>query len=161
MAGQARSTSSFVDAGTHRRNVKAARLKVNRWAIEYFVPATRPRLETFGTMKEKLQRISNMLLSLCAGFASFAFTLVAVLMMRDLDEQIAASLTMGLFALLIVWVAADRPNSAHARAVVALLDRLLAVAAGGLTSPAPAAGRHGMPAPAAAGATFFNPGRPH
>src|SRR3546814_9809830 len=90
MAGQARSTSSFVDAGTHRRNVKAARLKVNRWAIEYFVPATRPRLETFGTMKEKLQRISNMLLSLCAGFASFAFTLVAVLMMRDLDEQIAA-----------------------------------------------------------------------
>src|SRR3546814_9442498 len=95
MAGQARSTSSFVDAGTHRRNVKAARLKVNRWAIEYFVPATRPRLETFGTMKEKLQRISNMLLSLCAGFASFAFTLVAVLMMRDLDEQIAASLTMG------------------------------------------------------------------
>src|SRR3546814_16509739 len=84
MAGQARSTSSFVDAGTHRRNVKAARLKVNRWAIEYFVPATRPRLENFGTMKEKLQRISNMLLSLCAGFASFAFPPVAVLMTRDL-----------------------------------------------------------------------------
>src|SRR3546814_8020888 len=85
-------------------------------------------------MKEKLQRISNMLLSLCAGFASFAFTLVAVLMMRDLDEQIAASLTMGLFALLIVWVAAERPNSAHARAVAALSDRLLAVDAGDLTS---------------------------
>ncbi|HEY9552166.1 putative bifunctional diguanylate cyclase/phosphodiesterase [Allosphingosinicella sp.] len=96
-----------------------------------------------------------MLLSLCAGFASFAFTLVAVLMMRDLDEQIAASLTMGLFALLIVWVAAERPNSAHARAVAALIDRLLAVDAGDLTSPAPAAVRNGMPALAAAVDNLF------
>src|SRR3546814_16392554 len=110
-------------------------------------------------MKEKLQRISNMLLSLCAGFASFAFTLVAVLMMRDLDEQIAASLTMGLFALLIVWVAAERPNSAHARAVAALIDRLLAVDAGDLTPPAPAAVRNGLPALSAAVDTLFAPVR--
>jgi diguanylate cyclase (GGDEF)-like protein len=106
-------------------------------------------------MKECLEKISNFLLSLCAGLASFAFTLVAVLMLRDFNEQIVASATMGLFALLIVWVASERPNSAHARAVSALIDRLLAVGTGDLSSPAPASVRREMPALASAVDNLF------
>lgn len=102
------------------------------------------------TLKEKLDKISNFLMSLCAGAASFVFTLVAVLMLRDIDEQIAASLTMGMFALLIVWVASEKPNTAHARAVASLIDRLLAVGSGDLTSPAPPVVRREMPALASA-----------
>ena len=111
--------------------------------------------ELCGAMKDRLERISNFLVSLFAGIASFLFTLVAVIMLRDLDEQIAASLTMGLFALLIVWVASERPNSGHARAVSALIDRLLAVNKGDLTSPAPAAVRQEMPALASAVDNLF------
>ncbi|HEU0098392.1 MAG TPA: EAL domain-containing protein, partial [Allosphingosinicella sp.] len=47
-------------------------------------------------------------------------------------------------------LAAERPNSAHARAVAALIDRLLAVGRGDLASPAPAALKRDMPALAAA-----------
>lgn len=106
-------------------------------------------------MKERLERVSNFLVSLCAGAASFVFTLVALLLLRDISEQIAASITMGLFALLIVWVASERPNSAHARAINALVDRLLAVGTGDLTSPAPAAVRREMPALASAVDNLF------
>ncbi|HEV2748528.1 MAG TPA: bifunctional diguanylate cyclase/phosphodiesterase [Allosphingosinicella sp.] len=106
-------------------------------------------------IKLKLERISNFLMSLCAGVASFVFTLVAILMLSELNEQIVASATMGLFALLIVWVASEKPNSAHARAVAALIDRLLAVASGDLTSPAPASVRREMPALAAAVDNLF------
>jgi diguanylate cyclase (GGDEF)-like protein len=98
----------------------------------------------------KFEKISNFLMSLCAGVAAFVFTLVAILMLSDLNEQIVASATMGMFALLIVWVASEKPNSAHARAVAALIDRLLAVGAGDLTSPAPPSVRRELPALASA-----------
>ncbi|WP_245409590.1 putative bifunctional diguanylate cyclase/phosphodiesterase [Allosphingosinicella vermicomposti] len=62
-----------------------------------------------------------------------------------MDEQIAASIGIGLFALLVVWVAAEKPNSGHARAVSALIDRLLAVESGDLSSPAPPILRSEMP----------------
>lgn len=106
-------------------------------------------------MKERLEKVSNFLVSLCAGAASFVFTLVALLVLRDISEQIAASVTMGLFALLIVWVASERPNSSHARAINALIDRLLAVGSGDLSSPAPAAVRREMPALASAVDNLF------
>ncbi|HEY1145633.1 MAG TPA: EAL domain-containing protein [Allosphingosinicella sp.] len=94
-------------------------------------------------------------MSLAAGIASFVFTLVAVLMVTDLNEKLAASLIMGLFALLIVWVASEQPNSSQARAVSALIKRLLAVGSGDLTSPTPAAVRREMPALAAAVDNLF------
>ena len=106
-------------------------------------------------MKEKLEKISNFMMSLCAGMASFLFTLVAISMLQDIDDKIAASLTMGVFALLIVWVASEKPNTAHARAVSALIDRLLAVGSGDLTSPAPAAVRAELPALASAVDNLF------
>ena len=95
-------------------------------------------------------RFGNVLTSLCAGLASFLFTLVAFLMLREISEQIMASVTMGLFALSIVWLAYEKPNSAQARAVAALIERLLAVRSGDLTSPAPPALQREMPALAAA-----------
>ncbi len=104
-------------------------------------------LRTIGIIRAKF---GNFLTSLCAGAAAFVFTLVAFLLLRDVNQQIVASLTVGLFALSIMWVAYERPNSGHARAVSALIDRLLAVEQGDLTSPAPAVLRHEMPALAAA-----------
>ena len=95
-------------------------------------------------------RISNRLLSLLAGFAAFVFTLLGFLLLRGLDQQVAASLVIGLFGLLVVWIAAERPNSRHARAVAALIDRLIAVRAGDLATPAPALVREEMPTLAAA-----------
>jgi diguanylate cyclase (GGDEF)-like protein len=95
-------------------------------------------------------RISNRLLSFLAGAAAFILTLLGFLLLRGLDQQIAASLIIGLFGLLVVWVAAERPNSRHARAVAALIDRLMAVHGGDLASPAPALVREEMPALAAA-----------
>ena len=106
-------------------------------------------------MREKLEKISNFLVSLAAGFASFVFTLVAVLVLTDLNEKVAASLIMGLFALLIVWVASEQPNSSQARAVSALIKRLLAVGTGDLTTPTPSAVRREMPALAAAVDNLF------
>jgi diguanylate cyclase (GGDEF)-like protein len=82
--------------------------------------------------------------------AAFAFTLSAFLMLRDFGEQIMASVTIGLFAVSVVWVAYERPNSAQARATAALIDRLLAVGAGDLLSPAPEITRRELPALAAA-----------
>jgi diguanylate cyclase (GGDEF)-like protein len=101
-------------------------------------------------MRERLARFGNILTSVCAGFASFVFTLVAFLMLKDLGEQIMASVTIGLFALAVVWLAYERPNSCQARAISALVDRLLAVRSGDLTSPAPPALQSEMPALAAA-----------
>lgn len=95
-------------------------------------------------------KISNGLLSVCAGAASFIFTMAALLLLRDLDDQIVASLAMGMFALLIVWVASEKPNSRQARAVAALIDRLLAVQTGDLNSPAPRVVREELPALASA-----------
>jgi len=84
-------------------------------------------------------------LSACAGIASFLFTLFAFLMLSEFDEQVVASVFIGLFALLIVWIASEKPNSQHARAISALVDRLMAVGTGDLKSPAPAALREHMP----------------
>ncbi|HZG09189.1 MAG TPA: diguanylate cyclase [Allosphingosinicella sp.] len=91
-------------------------------------------------------RISNGFLSLVAGGAAFIFTLLGFLLLGDVDQQIVASLFIGLFALMVVRMAAERPNSAQARAGAALIERLLAVRRGDLASPAPAAVRHAMPA---------------
>jgi diguanylate cyclase (GGDEF)-like protein len=97
-----------------------------------------------------VSRISNGVFSLCAGAASFAFTLLAFMMVREIDQQIVASLSIGLFALMIVWVATEKPNSHQARAVSSLIERLLAVKTGDLTTPAPPILREEMPALAAA-----------
>ena len=62
---------------------------------------------------------------------------------------------IGLFAVLIVWVASENPNSGHARASKALIERLLAVRSGDLSSPAPAVVRQEMPELAAAVDALF------
>ena len=82
-------------------------------------------------------RISNVVLSLCAGVSSFVFTLLAFILVSEFDEQVVASVGIGVFALLVVWIASERPNSQQARAVSALIDRLMAVGTGDLSSPAP------------------------
>ena len=107
------------------------------------------------SMRYIVERLGNIVMSVCAGIAAFVFTLIAFLLLQDINEQIAASLTIGTFALLIVWVASEKPNSGHARAVSALIDRLLAVGGGDLTSPAPKAVREEMPALAAAVDSLF------
>ncbi len=83
------------------------------------------------------QKISNAILSGVAGFASFVFSLSAFLYIRELDEQIVASLVAGTFCLLISYIASERPNSQSARALEALGDRLLAVEDGDFISPTP------------------------
>jgi diguanylate cyclase (GGDEF)-like protein len=102
------------------------------------------------TMTGIFGKISNWLLSVLAGAAAFGLTLLGFLMLGRLDEQVVASLFIGLFALMVVRVAAERPNSGHARAVAALADRLLALGRGDLSSPAPLALRAEMPGLAAA-----------
>ena len=97
-----------------------------------------------------VSRISSGVLSVCAGVASFLFTLAACLLLTRIDQQLAASMAIGLLALLVVWVASEKPNSRQARAVSALIDRLLAVKTGDLASPAPAVLREEMPALASA-----------
>jgi diguanylate cyclase (GGDEF)-like protein len=87
--------------------------------------------------------------------ASFIFTMTGFLILNDISEQVAASVMMGLFALLIVWVASENPNSGHARATKALIDRLLAVRSGDLASPAPEIVRREMPELAAAVDALF------
>ena len=106
-------------------------------------------------MGEKLKTISNCLLSICAGISSFVFTLLALLVLRGFDEKILAALTMGTFALLIVWIASERPNSAHGRALSALVSRLLRVRSGDFSSPAPGLVKREMPVLAAAVETLF------
>jgi diguanylate cyclase (GGDEF)-like protein len=101
-------------------------------------------------MTTRASTISNRLLSIVAGAAAFALTLLGFLLLGTIDQQVVASLFIGLFALAIVRLAAERPNSAQARAMAALRDRLLAVGHGDLVSPAPEALRREVPALAAA-----------
>ncbi|HEU4704923.1 MAG TPA: EAL domain-containing protein [Sphingomicrobium sp.] len=101
------------------------------------------------------QKISNALLSGAAGFASFVFSLSALLYITELNEKIVASIVAGAFCLLISYVASERPNSESARALAALGDRLLAVEDGDLVSPAPPAVHRSMPKLAAAVDTLF------
>ena len=91
------------------------------------------------------QKLSNAILSCAAGFASFVFSLGALLYITELDTKILASLVAGTFCLLISYVASERPNSESARALNALSERLLAVEHGDLVSPAPASLRQTMP----------------
>lgn len=101
-------------------------------------------------MRNFIDRTSNVALSLGAGLSAFVLTLGAFLLLRDVNEQIVASLGIGLFGLLVVWVATQKPNSGQARAMSALIERLLAVKSGDLSSPAPQAVRAEMPALASA-----------
>ena len=94
---------------------------------------------------ERVEWLSSRTISFCAGISSFILTLGGFVLLRSFDEQIAASIGIGLFALLVVWVAAEKPNTGHARAVSALIDRLLAVETGDLSTPAPPVLREEMP----------------
>ena len=108
-------------------------------------------------MKEgTAQKISNALLSGAAGFASFIFSLAALLYITEFDEKILAAIVAGAFCLLISYIASERPNSENARALAALGDRLLAVEDGDLVSPAPALVCKNMPKIAAAVDTLFS-----
>ena len=106
-------------------------------------------------MRTKSGRISNGLLSVVAGMAAFALTLIGFLLLGTIDQQLVASLFIGLFALAVVRLAAERPNSAQARAMAALRERLLAVVRGDLSSPAPALLHREEPAVAAAVEALF------
>jgi diguanylate cyclase (GGDEF)-like protein len=101
------------------------------------------------------QKISNTILSCAAGFASFIFSLAALLYLTEFDQKIVAAIVAGTFCLLISYVAAERPNSESARALSALSDRLLAVEDGDLVSPAPAAIHRTMPKLGAAVDSLF------
>jgi diguanylate cyclase (GGDEF)-like protein len=110
-------------------------------------------------MASTVGKISNRVLSVLAGASAFILTLLGFLLLGSLNQQVVASLFIGLFALMIVHLAAERPNSEHARAVAALIDRLLAVSRGDLSSPAPAALKREMPALSAAVEGLFEQGR--
>ena len=101
------------------------------------------------------QKISNAILSCAAGFASFLFSLTALLYLTEFDQKIVAALVAGAFCLLVSYVASERPNSESARALAALSDRLLAVEDGDLVSPAPASVQRNMPKLAAAVDSLF------
>jgi diguanylate cyclase (GGDEF)-like protein len=101
------------------------------------------------------QKISNAILSCAAGFASFLFSLTALLYITELDQKIVAALAAGVFCLLISYIASERPNSESARALAALSERLLAVEDGDLISPAPPSLRRAMPKLAAAVDSLF------
>jgi diguanylate cyclase (GGDEF)-like protein len=106
-------------------------------------------------MTSRVGTISNRLFSALAGAAAFALTLLGFRLLETIDQQVAASLFIGLFALAVVRLAAERPNSAQARAMGALRDRLLAVGHGDLVSPAPEALRRELPPLAAAVDALF------
>src|SRR3569833_1233641 len=101
------------------------------------------------------QKISNAILSCAAGFASFVFSLAALLYLTEFDQKILAALIAGAFCLLVSYVAAERPNSENARALPALSERLLAVEDGDLVSPAPALVQRTMPKVATAADSLF------
>ena len=101
------------------------------------------------------QKLSNAILSCAAGFASFLFSLAALIYITEFDTKLIAALAAGVFCLLISYVASERPNSESARALAALSDRLLAVEDGDLVSSAPPALRKTMPKLAAAVYTLF------
>jgi diguanylate cyclase (GGDEF)-like protein len=108
-------------------------------------------------MKEgTAQKVSNALLSSAAGFASFIFSLSALLYLTEFDAKVLAALGAGAFCLLISYIASERPNSENARALAALGDRLLAVEDGDLISPAPPLVRKIMPKIGAAVDTLFS-----
>ena len=96
------------------------------------------------------------MLSGAAGFASFVFSLIALLYITELNEKILASIVAGSFCLLICYIASERPNSQSARALAALGDRLLAVEDGDLTTPAPPIVQKTMPAVAQAVDKLFS-----
>jgi len=102
------------------------------------------------------QKISNAILSCAAGFASFLFSLTALLYLTEFDEKILAALIAGAFCLLVSYIASERPNSESARALSALSDRLMAVEDGDLVSPAPEAVKRNMPKLAAAVDSLFS-----
>src|SRR5947208_14083769 len=102
------------------------------------------------------QKISNAILSCAAGFASFIFSLAALLYLTEFDEKIVAALVAGAFCLLVSYIAAERPNSESARALAALSERLLAVEDGDLVSPAPPSVKRNMPKLAAAVDSLFS-----
>ena len=101
------------------------------------------------------QKISNAILSCAAGFASFIFSLSALLYLTEFDQKMVAALVAGVFCLLISYIASERPNSESTKALAALSERLLAVEDGDLISPAPPAVRKTMPKLAAAVDTLF------
>ena len=101
------------------------------------------------------QKVSNAILSCAAGFASFIFSLSALLYITELDGKIVAALVAGAFCLLISYIASERPNSESARALSALGDSLMAVEDGDLVSPAPPIVRKVMPKLAAAVDSLF------
>ncbi len=101
------------------------------------------------------QKISNAILSCAAGFASFIFSLAALLYITEFDEKLIAAIVAGTFCLLVSYIASERPNSESARALNALGERLLAVEDGDLVSPAPASVKRLMPKLAAAVDTLF------
>jgi diguanylate cyclase (GGDEF)-like protein len=101
------------------------------------------------------EKISNAILSCTAGFASFLFSLTALLYLTEFDQKILAALVAGAFCLLISYIASERPNSESARALSALGERLLAVEDGDLISPAPESLRRTMPKLASAVDTLF------
>jgi diguanylate cyclase len=102
------------------------------------------------------QKVSNAILSCAAGFASFLFSLTALLYLTEFDEKILAALVAGAFCLLISYIASERPNSESARALSALSERLLAVEDGDLVSPAPTSVKNTMPKLAAAVDSLFS-----
>jgi len=101
------------------------------------------------------QGISNAILSCAAGFASFVFSLSALLYLTEFDEKILAALIAGVFCLLISYIASERPNSESARALNALSERLMAVEDGDLVSPTPAILKQSLPKLATAVDTLF------
>jgi diguanylate cyclase (GGDEF)-like protein len=101
------------------------------------------------------EKISNTVLSCAAGFASFIFSLAALLYVTEFDQKIVAALVAGMFCLLISYIASERPNSESARALSALAERLLAVEDGDLVSPAPESLRRALPKLATAVDTLF------
>jgi diguanylate cyclase (GGDEF)-like protein len=101
------------------------------------------------------QKLSNAILSCAAGFASFIFSLAALIYITEFVTKLIAALAAGVFCLLISYVASERPNSESARALAALSDRLLAVEDGDLVSPAPPALQRTMPKLATAVDTLF------
>jgi diguanylate cyclase (GGDEF)-like protein len=102
------------------------------------------------------QKISNAILSCAAGFASFIFSLAALLYITEFNEKIVAAIVAGAFCLLISYIASERPNCESARALAALGDRLMAVEDGDLVSPAPPSVQRLMPKLAAAVDTLFS-----
>ena len=101
------------------------------------------------------QKLSNAILSCVAGFASFIFSLTALVYVTGFNEKLLAALVAGAFCLLISYIASERPNSESARALSALSERLMAVEAGDLVSPAPPSLRRTMPVLASAVDTLF------